>query len=379
MISCWALVCSTTRQATLAGEVGTPEVPRHRWDELCPDLLNSIYGKLPPGHYGRTDFGSVCRNWHRIHAAAGTPPLTAPLAGGRNHPIDVRSHIGDDIPGGRVRWLFCYARRLLSLPQLHVVYTWSSGWWLLESNRLICACFNPLLPWPSCYHKLPNLGLRPFDEIPEIPIKAAFSAPPSRNRSWTILVVHSRWSFSTFRRGRGGGGWWWNSYTYCRKGELEAGARICEGIGYREGRFFLLFNTGDVLVFGIDGGERRMLVVGVPPLVAGELSRRKNLRVVAAVEEEESSLVVSWGRGSGGGDGRLRLMTVERWKPAAGEVEDLELEEGSRGGVLMAREQPGVVKWIAIRHVCWTLYFFLWVGIFSFIVFYLVRIGNKGQ
>ncbi|CAN1143931.1 hypothetical protein LINPERHAP2_LOCUS13840 [Linum perenne] len=72
---------------------------------------------------------------------------------------------------------------------------------------------------------------------------------------WTLLVVHSCRSFSTLRRGQW---WWWRIYVHSPDGEGRVGVRV----GYSEGKFYILFKTGDVLIFGIvdSKAERRMLI-----------------------------------------------------------------------------------------------------------------------
>ncbi|CAL1404886.1 unnamed protein product [Linum trigynum] len=336
---------------------------RRRWDELCRDLLNSIYIKLLPPD--RADFGCVCKSCHHIHASAvaAAPPPTTPVSGKRGHPIDVGSHVGEDVPGG--------FRELLSSPYLRVFYNWASGWWLVGYESIpdsIFGCFNPLLPWPFCYFRLPILRLRPLnrDPFPQPPIKAAFSAPPT-GPDWTVLIVNSHRSFSTFRRGR----LWWESYTYCREG--EEGKRVCEGIGFRGGRFFLLFDTGDVLIFGACS-KSRMLVAAGTPLLAGELRLRENLCVVAAAGDEES-VAVSWERGGEGGGRSFRLVAVE--KDVTPAMKELQLEEGSsRGGVLMATEQRGTIKRITYQNsnymvtflcILWVLLMIIYVVIITFV------------
>ncbi|CAL1358356.1 unnamed protein product [Linum trigynum] len=50
------------------GEGGDEQRHRRTWADMCPEILHSIYAKLLPSHRHGTRFGSVCRNWHRLHS-----------------------------------------------------------------------------------------------------------------------------------------------------------------------------------------------------------------------------------------------------------------------------------------------------------------------
>ncbi|CAL1377190.1 unnamed protein product [Linum trigynum] len=232
----------------------------------------------------RLQFRSVCKNWRQIsHRHAGKSPASwAPL----------KPAMSAEIPGKIREELSCACIR----------YCWpGSGWLLLSISGVgIMGLFNPFLHWPTSFVRLPALP----HSVSQPPSKAAFSAPPT-DPDWTIFIVRDSCSFSTFRRGE----LRWSDYTCRGKGNR----RYCDGIGYREGSFFCLFDTGDVLIFGVGAGRRMgaMLVAVAAPPAMVMLVRQNRLRVVAAVAGSDGEfLVMSWGRG-GGGSG-IRLLHVER-------------------------------------------------------------------
>ncbi|CAL1378231.1 unnamed protein product [Linum trigynum] len=264
------------------------------WGDLCSDLLKSIYGNLHLVH--AIEFGSVCKTWHQIHAAALSHPQPRPPP-----PHGGVSFI--DIP--------CWeTREMLLRKQAHVVYSWPCGWWLLTSGDLnIFACFNPLLPWPSSYIPLPQafLGQKVLEDTsrPVWPITAAFSGDPIKEEDWTMILFHNVSCFYTYRRSEGR---WW-SYHYKH---LEG--RDCVGIGHRDQTFFSLFNTGDVLVLRTDNPGYKHCKWRM--MLATDTSQKllplwgDCLRVVLVSDGElDDRVVVSWGRTDGSS---FRLLSVDR-------------------------------------------------------------------
>ncbi|CAN1805436.1 hypothetical protein LINPERHAP1_LOCUS24274 [Linum perenne] len=308
------------------------------WGDLCWDLLSSICSKLQ--HSGcnnddlRSGFGFVCRNWHQFHSTNSINPQQPGTTRIGNHTFIVGNMIDRETID--LIWGVTMPKKITQiLLYSWIAYIWDSGWWLLSSScHRIIGCFNPLLDWPSSYIPLPALYRINYPGIPLPPITAAFSASPtSTSRDWTLLVVHSVFSFSTVRRGQ----WWWRFYFH--SGRVS---RVGVRVGYREGMFYILFETGDVLIFGIDDHKERrmMLTVDQPfanPFSTARFGHNKILRVVG------ESIVVSWER-VGGDSKRLRLVRVEEREMAA---EVKELEEGWRRSinivVLSAREEANCV------------------------------------
>ncbi|CAL1363808.1 unnamed protein product [Linum trigynum] len=106
--------------------------------------------------------------------------------------------------------------------------------------------------------------------------------------------------------------------------DYEQRERVCAGIGYMDRKFFCLFDTGDVMIFGIGGGSgggERTMLLATPQLRPGQLGTRDSLRVVlwSKSTRREESLVVSWVRrggdhhhGGGRGSSSFRLSIVKR-------------------------------------------------------------------
>ncbi|CAL1376265.1 unnamed protein product [Linum trigynum] len=338
------------RRNSWCGRKQQKEEDRRPWEDLCPDLLDPIYDKLPAGPAGRMEFGSVCRNWRQVYRRRPrkSPAVWVPLA-----PAMSLDFLGSEIP----------SKTRKELSRAYVKYTWpGSGWLLLSSSDVgIVGIFNPLFRWPSCFVRLPALHC----PVSQPPLKAAFSAPPT-DPDWTVFFVRGYSSFSTFRRGE----LRWKTYT-CGGGTGEE-RRVCEGIGYRAGSFFCLFDTGDVLVFGVEGerrGQMRSMLVAVaaPPVM---LARQSHLRVVAA-ESDGKFLVMSWGRGgSAAANCSLLLLGVER--KTVKEVE----ERCGWGSDVLVREQHGLTVEgttdfppIVVHFVVLVFLVVLILAYFSFLVF----------
>ncbi|CAN1143933.1 hypothetical protein LINPERPRIM_LOCUS26764, partial [Linum perenne] len=210
--------------------------------------------------------------------------------------------------------------------------------------------------WPSSYIRLPRLCCyirhvgsdRPLPPPPP-PIMAGFSASPSSNcRDWTLLVVHSRCtdrnSFSTISCGQRR----WKNYLHGR------GGLVGVSVGYREGKFYVLYEMGNVLIFGIDGpgavrtmlvadpfsavqrpgaDERRMVILPERPFSTKELCCRVEiLRVVG------KSIAVSWMRVEG--CERLRLVRVDEKRGGTTTTEtEEERNSGGEGTVVLLENE----------------------------------------
>ncbi|CAN1176615.1 hypothetical protein LINPERPRIM_LOCUS3943 [Linum perenne] len=194
------------------------------------------------------------------------------------------------------------------------------------------------------------------------PIQACMSAFPAKKDTsayWTLLVVGSRRSFSTFNRRKKE----WKNYDFVSNSSEEEN-RVCVGIGYTDEKFLCLFENGDVLIYGIHG-ERRMLLA-VPPLTPGQLYRCEDLLTV----EADKSMVVSWSRDEtlNGGD-LFRLMGVESGITAAADKE----EEWERR-IVAVREKRRVIKSYRVKQfgvqVGVTMNCFLAVVVY-FVLFFL--------
>ncbi|CAL1375079.1 unnamed protein product [Linum trigynum] len=329
------------------------------WSDLCPDLLESIYGNLlNPVH--AMEFGSVCRSWRQIHASLQAQPRGRVFGGVRLREIRCQEARDKLLRGGE---------------EGYEVYSWASGWWLLASlERNVLGCFNDFLSWPSSFIPLPpglNFGsFSRFDgNCTSMPIKAAFSAPPAADGDWTMLILHSISCFSTFRPGQDE----WCGYLYPHIHD-----RVCVGIGYRDRRFFCLFSTGDVLIVKTDHGrnpgsnmcEWRMMLASEPiltprDLLASALSD-SNFHVVLFMLDECGGgrrVVISWERRDD--TAFFRLLRVEkelcdvrdegiaifavgeRWMQGDGLRERLEaadLESGGRTSTRPAEEESTVER-----------------------------------
>ncbi|CAN0897068.1 hypothetical protein LINGRAHAP2_LOCUS18905 [Linum grandiflorum] len=211
------------------------------------------------------------------------------------------------------------------------------GWLLLhhyghsfydDNHRLILTsysdsgsscCFNPNLPWPACFVRLPALGI----QQPDFPVAAAFSASLNDSaRDLKMLVFHSGDTFSAIR--------------ICPGREEQEKYFISDGTRrvplaatYMEttegGKFFVLFESGDILVWATEkvGGFRTILVAKSPqPSLSVANYRNTDQLLFRAVGE---SLVMIWSQSS---SSSFRLVSAEETH----NNHHRELEEGRRGG-----------------------------------------------
>ncbi|CAN1143935.1 hypothetical protein LINPERPRIM_LOCUS26765 [Linum perenne] len=327
------------------------------WSDLDWGILNSIYSMLQRTNDhddARLGFGSVCRNWHQIHADKPKVIIPNPQQPGTTRIGGYIFRVGAILNRNTIDRVWGAAMPMEIRKQLEnskIAYIWDSGWWLLQSAYSIIGCFNPLLHWPSSYIRLPRLccyfspprdSNRPRPP-PFAPIIAGFSAFPSSTSSdWTLLVVHTRSdnrsTFSTISCGQRR----WKNY-------LHGCHVVGVSVGYREGKFYVLYETGDVLIFGIDGAgadrtmlvadrssavqsganERMMVTLPAHPFSTKEMCCRVEiLRVVG------KSIAVSWMRVKG--CGRLRLVRVETEERM---LRRLRNSEGEGTVVLLARKE----------------------------------------
>ncbi|CAL1370700.1 unnamed protein product [Linum trigynum] len=272
---------------SMVGEIRSP------WADLHPELLNLIYEKLPPSPTTLSSgFGSVCKPWPQFHAAVPLPtrhPSYCPRKFLLYTTVDA-------IPDAMIRH---------QLQDAYIAYSWPSNGWLMlrhSHNVQIFGCFNPLLSWPRNYIALPEGSNSPWPRQ----MKAAFSSDPAGPEDWTILVAGEQgYGFSTFHRGDAA----WKNYRRRYHWAIKyAGYYVA--IGFRDGEFFCLFGSGDVLIFGIgEGGERRVLVADPLPAPLRDLH---NLRIVE--RGETACVVANWKQVADrhGGGRRWRLGRVER-------------------------------------------------------------------
>ncbi|CAI0456747.1 unnamed protein product [Linum tenue] len=188
------------------------------WTDVCPELLDSIYTRLP-SHVDGTHFGNVCKNWHQVHSHVA---LSNPLPVFINHAKLSSSDVIQVQEDGR---LFLQRRRESQIPH-----------WL--------------------------------------------SALPTAPCSMILMVYGDRY-FSVLRRGENGFEQKGYCFSLCGKKR-----QICLGVGYKDGRFFCLFEMGDMLIFSIDEKEMRMMLAAIKPILPDKLRRWKDLRVMALVVKE---------------------------------------------------------------------------------------------
>ncbi|CAN0897075.1 hypothetical protein LINGRAHAP2_LOCUS18908 [Linum grandiflorum] len=305
--------------------------------DLPPELLNLIFSKLPPVHR------------FKIGDELGRPKR------------EIQSSIPEEI------------RKRLS--KSTIVYKFRENGWLLLyyldmkdlSGRL--SCFNPSLPWPSCFIPLPKLyivlpvGGRSSTLPPDFAVAAAFSADPttdSGHGDLRILVFHSRCRLSVIRIRRAGpeGDLLPAEHEkYMVFGSIRGVPVAAE---YTGGKFFVLFETGDILVWEIqEGGLRRMMKAN-PPI---NFSIRKMNRVRAVGE----SLVMTWSERSASS---FRLVSVDEIQIADNQLEGDDgdriekLKEGVQTTTYFVREDANV----QIDEDTWTLSCFCFFCLLLFMI-----------
>ncbi|CAN1850885.1 Putative ribonuclease H protein At1g65750 [Linum perenne] len=197
-------------------------------------------------------------------------------------------------------------------------------------------------------------------------------------KSWTRMY--------TLRRNHFG----WHSYYLVGGRE----SKYCLGIRSRDCTCFLLYDNRDILIWDDDGDcpglrQRRILLAANPPLVADDLRKIENLRVVGRGIRVGECVVTNWGRGDDddgdddvivGSRCSFRLLTVEREKMTAaklekfvdGDVKNGWLEEG-RGRVILALKRcrmDWLFSWTDKLRIVFC--FFLPIYVFVIVVIFLI-------
>ncbi|CAN0897064.1 hypothetical protein LINGRAHAP2_LOCUS18901 [Linum grandiflorum] len=225
---------------------------RRTWADLPPDISKFIISKLISGDeslHRRFKVGDQLGYPRRDLNDAGIPP-------------DVRTQVSNST-------IVCK-------------FSDHKGWLLLhlfDLSRSRSCCFNPLLPWPSCFITLPTLYIL----APERPIAAAFSASPNRSGGdLRMLVFHSGYMFRALRIRMPPGEEEEEEYVIS-----DRTVRVPVAAEYRGGKFFVLFESGDILVWDTEEGLGTMLIAN-PPV---NLAIRRDMNQVRAVGK---SLVMIW-------------------------------------------------------------------------------------
>ncbi|CAL1391558.1 unnamed protein product [Linum trigynum] len=103
----------------------------------------------------------------------------------------------------------------------------------------------------------------------------------------TIFVVYGDRYLCMFRRGNYDG-FVQKTYDFSLGGKK---GQTCLGVGYKDGRFFCLFEMGDMLIFSINENETRMLLAATKPLLPEQLQRWDSLSVEALVLAKKATSV----------------------------------------------------------------------------------------
>ncbi|CAI0456716.1 unnamed protein product [Linum tenue] len=261
------------------------------WADVSPDLLNSIYNRLSShvDEFSSSDVFQVREGNRLVLQRRRESQIPYCLAN-----VDIR------ILGMAGAWLLVKVRDA------------GLGW------------YNPLLRSPANYISLPSPSWRfstyDYHYGPGTVLKFAFSALPTAQDS-TILVVYGDRYLCMFRRGNNGR-FEQKTYDFSLGGKK---GQTCLGVGYKDGRFFCLFEMGDMLIFSIDENEARMLLAATKPLLPEQIQQWDYLHVVAVVvvakkattandryhEVEETigfRLVTHWERDR---EGSFMLVTLE--------------------------------------------------------------------
>ncbi|CAL1391562.1 unnamed protein product [Linum trigynum] len=317
------------------------------WADVCPDLLNSIYNRLS-SHVDGTHFSGVCNNWHRVHShIALYNPRPFFIKNGQFSSSDVfQVREGNQLVLQRRRESqipYCLANvdiRILGM----------AGAWLLVKVRDVgLGWYNPLLRSPANYIGLPipswHFSTYDYPYGPDTVLKFAFSALPTAQDS-TILVVYGDRYLCMFRR-ENNGKFEQKTYDFSLGGKK---GQTCLGVGYKDGRFFCLFEMGDMLIFSIDENEARMLLAATKPLLPEQIQQWDYLCVVAVVVAKKATtandryheveemigfrLVTHWERDR---EGSFMLVTLEEEN---NDGNDMEANNETTGVILVKDRLP---------------------------------------
>ncbi|CAI0456740.1 unnamed protein product [Linum tenue] len=264
-------------------------------------------------------------------------------------------------------------------------------WLFIKVRNAFLGWYNPLLRSPANYISLPNPSWRfsTYDVHyrPATVLKFAFSALPTAQDS-TILVVYDDCYLCMFRR-ENNGEFEQKTYDFSLGGKKE---QTCLSVGYKDGRFFCLFEMGDMLIFSIDENETRMLLAATKPLLPKQIQQWDYLCVVAVVVTKKATtandryheveemigfrLVTHWERDC---EGSFRLVAVvENFMMAA----DLLLENndgddkvgnGRTTRVILVKDRLPLKRTFDIYyiHILFALFYILCMYSFSWIIFFL--------
>ncbi|CAI0456737.1 unnamed protein product, partial [Linum tenue] len=258
------------------------------WADICPYLLDSIYNRLS-SHIDGTHFGDVCKNWHQVHSHIALsnprPVLISHAKLSSSDVIQVRE-------GKR---LVLKRRRESQIPyeltgKDITILGMAGAWYFIKVCDASLGWYNPLLRSPANYIRLPNPSrcFSTYDDHykPDTVLKFAFSALPTAQDS-TIFVVYGDRYLCMFRRGNYDG-FVQKTYDFSLGGKK---GQTCLGVGYKDGRFFCLFEMSDMLIFSIDENETRMLLAATKPLLPEQLQRWDSLSVEALVLAKKATSV----------------------------------------------------------------------------------------
>ncbi|CAN0897067.1 hypothetical protein LINGRAHAP2_LOCUS18904 [Linum grandiflorum] len=275
--------------------------------DMPPELLNLIYSKL------RTPSSDELYRFE-LGEELGRKRREIPFG----IPADIRKLLNDSV----------------------IVYRFKEKGWLLVKGLLArhLSCFNPLLPWPSCYIPLPMLYI---EGSPNLPIAAAFSADPttdSGDGDLRILVFYTRRFFSVIRIRRAGPEEDPSPEDHEKYMIFRWSPRAPVAAEYTGRKFFVLFESGDILVWDTqEGGLRRMLIANPP--INFSIRERNQVRAVGEF------LVITWNKRLASS---FRLVSVEEIQIVDNYFGDdnvdriEELEEGVRTTTYFVREDVNV-------------------------------------
>ncbi|CAI0456752.1 unnamed protein product [Linum tenue] len=355
------------------------EEDQRPWADICPYLLDSIYNRLS-SHVDGTHFGSVCKNWHQVHSHIALsnprPVLISHAKLSSSDVIQVRE-------GKR---LVLQRRRESQIPyelagEDIAILGMAGAWFFIKVRDAFLGWYNPLLRSPANYFSLPNPSWRfsTYDDHyrPDTVLKFAFSALPTALDS-AILVVYGDSYLCMFRR-ENNAEFEQKTYDFSLSGKK---GQTCLGVGYKDNRFFCLFEMGDMLIFSIDENETKMLLAATKPMFPEQLQRWDYLCVVAMVVAKKAPaandryheveqviwfrLVTHWERDC---EGSFRLVAVEENNNDGDDIEG----NSRTTGLILVKDQLPLKRTFDIYyiHMLFALFSIVFMYSFSWIIFFL--------
>ncbi|CAL1391540.1 unnamed protein product [Linum trigynum] len=203
-----------------------------------------------------------------------------------------------------------------------------------------------------------------------------------------ILVVYGDSYLCMFRREHNGE-FEQKTYDFSLSGKK---GQTCLGVGYKDNRFFCLFKMGDMLIFGIDENETKMLLAATKPMFPEQLQRWDYLCVMAMVVAKKATttndryheveqviwfrLVTHWERDY---EGSFRLVAMEENVMMATDLllenndgDDIEGNSKTTGLILVKDRLPLKRTFdIYYIHILFALFSILFMYSFSWIIFFL--------